>query len=42
MAKRINALENEMYQHARDLEFEKAAEVRDQIHYLQKFSDQYF
>ncbi|MES9858233.1 MAG: excinuclease ABC subunit UvrB [Sedimenticola sp.] len=35
MAKRIKALEKEMYQHARDLEFEEAARVRDQIHKLQ-------
>ena len=35
MAKRIKALEKEMYQHARDLEFEEAARVRDQIKQLQ-------
>ena len=35
MAKRIKALEKEMYQHARDLEFEAAARVRDQIRELQ-------
>ena len=35
MAKRIKALEKEMYEHARDLEFEEAARVRDQIHKLQ-------
>ncbi|AKH19940.1 excinuclease ABC subunit UvrB [Sedimenticola thiotaurini] len=31
MAKRIQALEKQMYQHARDLEFEEAARIRDQI-----------
>jgi len=35
MAKRIKALEKEMYLHARDLEFEAAARVRDQIRELQ-------
>ncbi len=35
MAKRLKALEKEMYQHARDLEFEKAAAVRDRIRELQ-------
>ncbi len=35
MAKRIKALEKEMYRHARDLEFEEAARVRDQIAKLQ-------
>jgi excinuclease ABC subunit B len=35
MAKRIKALEQEMYLHARDLEFEEAARVRDQIKQLQ-------
>ncbi len=35
MAKRIQALEKQMYQHARDLEFEEAARIRDQIHQLQ-------
>jgi excinuclease ABC subunit B len=32
----INTLENEMHQAARDLEFERAAELRDQIKELQK------
>ncbi|TCT22712.1 excinuclease ABC subunit UvrB [Thiobaca trueperi] len=36
MAKRIKALEKAMYQHARDLEFEQAAAVRDQIRELQQ------
>ncbi|OOZ35676.1 excinuclease ABC subunit UvrB [Solemya velesiana gill symbiont] len=35
MAKRIADLEKKMYQHARDLEFEEAARVRDQIKSLQ-------
>jgi len=35
MAKRIQALEKQMYQHARDLEFEEAARLRDQIKSLQ-------
>lgn len=34
MAQRIKALEKEMYQHARDLEFEEAAQVRDRIRAL--------
>ncbi|WP_260292531.1 excinuclease ABC subunit UvrB [Sedimenticola hydrogenitrophicus] len=35
MARRIQELEKEMYQHARDLEFEEAARLRDQIKSLQ-------
>ncbi len=35
MAKRIKALEDEMYQHARDLEFEEAARARDKIRELE-------
>ena len=35
MAKRIKSLEKEMYLHARNLEFEEAARVRDQIKQLQ-------
>jgi len=35
MAKRIQELEKQMYQHARDLEFEEAARIRDQIKSLQ-------
>ncbi|WP_028771127.1 excinuclease ABC subunit UvrB [Silanimonas lenta] len=34
VAKRIAELEAQMFRHARDLEFEQAAEVRDQIHRL--------
>ena len=36
MAKRIKQLEDQMYRHARDLEFEEAAKVRDQIRKLQE------
>ena len=36
MAKRIQALEKEMYQHAKNLEFEEAARVRDEIKRLQR------
>lgn len=35
-AKRISALEKTMYQHAKDLEFEEAAGLRDQIEALQR------
>ena len=35
MARKIKALEKEMYRYAKDLEFEKAAAVRDQIKELQ-------
>lgn len=41
LSKKITALEKEMYKSARDLEFEKAAKIRDQIHYIQKLLDQY-
>jgi len=36
LAKRIKALEKQMYQHAKDLEFEQAAAIRDQIRALQR------
>ncbi len=36
MAKRIKVLEKQMYQHAKDLEFEDAARVRDQIKQLRE------
>ncbi|WP_312914443.1 excinuclease ABC subunit UvrB [Stenotrophomonas sp.] len=36
LAARIKELEQQMYQHARDLEFEDAARVRDQIHRLKE------
>ncbi len=35
MGKKLQQLEQEMYQHARDLEFEQAAAVRDEIRKLQ-------
>ena len=35
MARKIKALEKEMYRHAKDLEFEKAAAVRDRIREIQ-------
>ncbi len=36
MARRIKQLEEQMYRHARDLEFEEAAKVRDQLKELQE------
>jgi len=36
MAKKLQALEKAMYQHAKDLEFEAAARVRDEIKRLQR------
>ena len=36
MARRIKQLEQQMFQHARDLEFEQAAKIRDQLHELQQ------
>jgi excinuclease ABC subunit B len=36
LAQRIQQLEKQMYQHAQDLEFEQAAQVRDQIARLQE------
>ncbi len=38
MARRIKQLEDQMYHHARDLEFEEAAKVRDQLKELQEMS----
>ena len=35
LMKKIKKLEEQMYQHARDLEFEEAAKVRDEIRQLQ-------
>ena len=32
----IRVLETKMYQHARDLEFERAAQVRDEIAYVRQ------
>ena len=37
-AAKIKALEQQMHQHARDLEFEDAARVRDQIRRLREAS----
>ncbi len=34
--RRIEQLEKQMYQHARDLEFEEAARVRDEIEELRR------
>ena len=39
LAAKLKQLENDMYQHARDLEFEQAAQLRDQI---SEIKDQYF
>ena len=36
MSRRLKSLEKQMYQHARDLEFEEAARIRDQIRDLQR------
>ena len=36
LAKKITQLEKEMYQHARDLDFEAAAQLRDEIHKVQQ------
>ncbi|HEY5971261.1 MAG TPA: excinuclease ABC subunit UvrB [Pseudoxanthomonas sp.] len=38
LAARMKALEQQMYQHARDLEFEDAARIRDEIHKLKDAS----
>jgi len=38
VAARLKALEQQMYQHARDLEFEDAARIRDQIRQLKEQS----
>ena len=38
LAARIKSLEQEMYQHARDLEFEQAAQIRDQLRRLKDAS----
>lgn len=36
LAKKLDDLENKMYEHAKNLEFEEAAHLRDQINYLKK------
>ena len=38
LLKKISQLEEQMYQHARDLEFERAAEIRDEIARIKEFS----
>ena len=38
LAARVKQLEAQMYQHAKNLEFEDAARVRDQIHQLREQS----
>jgi len=38
VAARMKVLEQQMYQHARDLEFEDAARIRDEIHHLKTAS----
>ena len=38
LMKKIRQLEEQMYQHARDLEFERAAEIRDEIARIKEFS----
>jgi excinuclease ABC subunit B len=35
LAKQVGKLEEQMYEHARDLEFEEAARLRDQIRHIQ-------
>jgi excinuclease ABC subunit B len=39
ISKEIRKLEKKMYEHAQNLEFEKAAKIRDQIHQIQRFLD---
>ena len=38
LLKKISQLEEQMYRHARDLEFERAAEIRDEIARIREFS----
>jgi excinuclease ABC subunit B len=38
LMKKISQLEEQMYRHARDLEFERAAEIRDEIARIREFS----
>ena len=38
LMKKISQLEEQMYRHARDLEFERAAEIRDEIARIKEFS----
>ena len=41
LTKKMDALEKQMYQHAKDLEFEQAAQLRDQVEELRKQMKQY-
>jgi excinuclease ABC subunit B len=34
---KIKKLEEQMYRHARDLEFEEAAKIRDQVRHIRKY-----
>ncbi len=36
VSRRLEMLEKKMYRHARDLEFEQAAQVRDEIAYVRQ------
>jgi excinuclease ABC subunit B len=36
LEKKIKSLEDQMYQHAQNLEFEEAAQIRDQIEHIRK------
>ena len=36
LAKKIRELEQQMFKHAQDLEFEEAAQLRDKIHRIQE------
>ena len=36
LTKKIRELEQQMFKHAQDLEFEEAAKLRDQIHRIQE------
>ena len=35
LSRKLKQMEQQMYRHARDLEFEEAARLRDRIHHLQ-------
>ena len=36
LAQALKKLENQMFQHAKNLEFEEAAKIRDQIHQIRQ------
>ena len=36
LVKKVKQLEQQMYEHARNLEFEEAAKIRDQIHKIKE------